>query len=172
MYIETQTDYLTDSLNNQARIFQPGEGEVLALGDSNVTLKITSEMTNDQLGVYEITLAPGTIGARLHYHRFTDETFIVTKGVLTIQLQDGEIEASEGSVAYAPRFTPHGFSNTSTKEAKLILLFNPGQKREGFFYGMKEVLSQTPVDPAQFLKLYSKYDSFPVDPSNTLPKVK
>lgn len=171
MFTETRVDYLTDNLQNNAIIFQPGEGEVLSVGDGNVTLKITSEMTNDQLGVYEITLGPGTVGARLHYHRFTNETFIVTKGVLNIQLQDQEIEAPEGAVVYVPRFTPHGFSNNSGSEVKLILLFNPGQQREGFFYGMKEILSQNPVDPAQFLKLYSKYDSFPVDAANMLPKV-
>lgn len=169
--MKRETDFLTDHLQNKAVVFNPEDGEVLALGGSKITLKVTSDMTNDQLGLYEITLAPGTIGARLHYHRFTDETFIVTKGTLNVQLEDREIEAAEGTVVYVPKFTAHGFSNISTQETKLILLFNPGQSREGFFYGMKKILGESPVNPENFMKLYNKYDSFPVDPQNLLPKV-
>jgi quercetin dioxygenase-like cupin family protein len=171
MITEAKTDFLTDHLQNNAVVFSPGQGTILSLGNGNITLKVTSDITNDQLGIYEITLGAGMVGAQLHYHRFTDETFIVTKGILSIQLSDREAEATEGSVVYVPRFTPHGFSNKSDKEVKLFLLFNPGQKREGFFYGMKEVLSQNPIDPGHFLKLYNKYDSVPVDPKNSLPKL-
>jgi quercetin dioxygenase-like cupin family protein len=134
-----------------------------------MTLKITSQLTNDQLGVYEITLSPGTTGAQLHYHRFMDEAFIVTRGVLTIGLIDGEKTAPEGTVIYAPRFTPHAFRNNSDQDVTVMLLFTPGQSREGFFRGLKETLSEKPVDPEKLLKLYNKYDSFPVDPNNMLP---
>ena len=77
---------------------------------------MTSGISNDQLGVYEIVLAPMSIGAKLHYHRYMDETFIVTKGVLTFQTGNKEFQAEPGTVAYAPRFSPHGFRNDTMKK--------------------------------------------------------
>ncbi|NIG55795.1 cupin domain-containing protein [Chitinophaga sp. Cy-1792] len=164
-----KTDYLEDQLINQATVFHPGEGERLELAGASFTFKVTSEMSNNQLGIYEIKLPPHTVGARLHYHRFMDETFIAQKGILTVYA-GGEIHHLEpGSVAYVPRFTPHGFANDTNEEVVLTLIFNPAEKREGFFRGMVDILSEQPVDPNKFLKLYNKYDSFPVDVNNVLP---
>ena len=55
--------YLVDELKDTAAIFKPGEGEVLEIGGSKITFKVTSSISNDQLGVYEIALAPHTVGA-------------------------------------------------------------------------------------------------------------
>ncbi|MRI01674.1 cupin domain-containing protein [Kriegella sp. EG-1] len=162
-------DYFNDQLENKASIIQPNEGEKLELSTIAITFKVTSEMSNDQLGVYEIMLPPMAIGAKLHYHRFMDETFIVNQGELTIQVGKEEYKAKPGTVAYVPRFTPHGFKNDTDKTVKLTLIFNPSQKREGFFKGLYETLNEVPIDPEKYLKLYNKYDSFPVDTSNMIP---
>ena len=167
--MKNEIDFLSDTLENKAVVFAAGEGEVLAMGGNSITLKVTSDISNDQLGVYEIKLAPATIGARLHYHRFMDETFIVRKGTLTIDLADGPVLAHEGAVAYIPRMTAHGFSNQSAGEVVLNLIFNPGQQREGFFRGLESILTEPVIDAAKYLKLYQKYDSFPVDVQNMLP---
>ncbi|MDN5203644.1 cupin domain-containing protein [Fulvivirgaceae bacterium BMA10] len=165
-----KTDFFNDILENKAAIVGPNEGETFTMNGLSLTFKVTSELSNDQLGVYEIILAPQTIGAKLHYHRFMDETFIVTKGVLTIQTGPNDEQlATPGTVAYIPRFTPHGFRNNTDEEVKVTLLFNPSQKREGFFRGLKETLGEQPIDPGKYLKLYNKYDSFPVDTSDMLP---
>ncbi len=165
----TDENYFEDILENKASIIQADQGENIELNTISITFKVTSEMSNDQLGVYEIVLPPMAIGAKLHYHRFMDETFIVNEGILTIQIADQEYQVKPGGVAYAPRFTPHGFKNDTHETVKLTLLFNPSQKREGFFRGLHETLSETPIDPEKYLKLYNKYDSFPVDPSNMIP---
>lgn len=161
--------FLKDDLKDAAVVFQPGDGEVLRMGGSKITLKVTSAISNDQLGVYEISLAPNTVGAQLHYHRFMDETFLVSEGTLTVKHGETEVEAEAGSVIYIPRFTPHAFANRSSKQAVVTLIFNPAQKREGFFYGLQRILTATPVNPDEYLALYSKYDSYPLDTSNMLP---
>jgi len=112
------------------------------------------------------------VGAQLHYHRYMDEVFIVSKGKMTIQLGGREIAVEEGAVVYVPRNTPHGFRNNSDEEAVITLLFNPGQSREGFFRGLGEILNAQPVDPGKFLQLYQKYDSYPVDGGNFMPGIK
>ncbi|WP_298531958.1 cupin domain-containing protein [uncultured Algibacter sp.] len=165
----TKENYFEDELESNASIIQPNEGEKLELSSISITFKVTSEMSNDQLGVYEITLPPMAIGAKLHYHRFMDETFIVNEGELTMQVGKEEYKAKPGTVAYVPRFTPHGFKNDTDKTVKLTLIFNPSQKREGFFKGLHETLNEVPINPEKYLKLYNKYDSFPVDTSNMIP---
>jgi len=164
-----KVDYFNDKLVNNGKVLFPGEGEKIEIGGLELTLKITSNDSNDQLGVYKIALAPQTIGAKPHYHRFMDETFIVNRGVLTIQVGDEEKDLPSGSVVFVPRFTPHGFANNTDENVEITLIFNPSQKREGFFYGLYETLTDEPIDPAKYLKLYNKYDSYPIDTSNMLP---
>ncbi|MBA4168447.1 MAG: cupin domain-containing protein [Chitinophagaceae bacterium] len=154
---------------NKASIFRPGEGDILDLNGGTITFKVTSSISNNQLGVYEITLSPKTVGAELHYHREMDETFIVNKGILTIQMSDEILEAEAGTVVYVPRLTPHSFKNNSDEDVTLTLIFNPTMGREGFFTGLKEILSEQPVDPEKFLKLYNDYDSYPSDAASMVP---
>ncbi len=161
--------YLKDELVDRAAVFKPGEGAALKFRGSTITLKVTSELSNDQLGIYEILLEPGIIGAQLHYHRFMDETFIVHKGTLTVKHGTKEVQAEAGSVIHVPRFTPHAFANNSSESVTLTLIFNPAEKREGFFYGLQRILNSTPVNPEGYLALYNKYDSYPVDVTNMLP---
>ena len=165
----TAPNYFEDELVDNATIIRPEEGENLNLNGLSVTFKVTSELSNNQLGVYQISLPPHTIGAKLHYHRFMDETFIVSHGTLTIEVGNKQQKAKPGTVAYVPRFTPHGFRNDTNETVNLMLIFNPAEQREGFFKGLYETLSEVPVDPEKFLKLYNKYDSFPVDVSNMIP---
>jgi len=121
-------DFFNDELQDDAIIIPSDGGEKFEMNGISITLKVTSEITRDQLGIYEIILAPMAIGAKLHYHRFMDETFIVTQGVLTIQAGPEEYKATVGTTAYIPRFTPHGFRNDTKEEVKIILIFNPAQK--------------------------------------------
>lgn len=162
-------DYFNDKLEDNGKILLPGDGEKISIGGLELIFKITSSDSNDQLGVYNINLAPQTIGAKPHYHRFMDETFIVNKGVLTIQVGNEEKNLPNGSIIFVPRFTLHGFANNTNGKVEVTLIFNPSQKREGFFYGLHETLTEDPIDPAKYLKLYNKYDSYPVDTSNMLP---
>ncbi|GGF73958.1 cupin domain-containing protein [Wenyingzhuangia marina] len=164
-----KTDFFNDQLENNTILISPNQGERYEIGNNSFTFKITSEHSNDQLGIYEIILAPMSIGAKLHYHRYMDETFIVKKGILTFETLEKNFQATTGSVAYAPRFSPHGFRNDTQEEVVLLLIFNPSSKREGFFRGLNEILNKTPIDPEKYLKLYNKYDSYPVDSSDMIP---
>ncbi len=156
-------DYLNDQLENEAKVILPDEGEWIAFGNSSVVLRLTSEDTNDRFGIYQITLDGGAEGAKLHYHRFMDETFIVEEGIVSLQAGTKKVDAVPGTIVYIPRFTPHAFKNMQSTPARVMLLFNPAEKREGFFKGLQQVLGSNPVNPQEFLKLYQKFDSYPVD---------
>ncbi len=164
--MKSKSELFEDVLKDNALVVMPDEGERFETNGMSINLKVTSETTKDQMGVYEISLAPKTIGAKLHYHRFMDETFIIQEGLVTMSLGKRTIVAEKGTVAHIPRFVPHGFRNDSDHPAKLLLIFNPAQNRENFFRGLHETLNERPVNPVKFLKLYEKYDSFPMEINN------
>lgn len=156
-------DFLNDQLEDRGLIINPEDGELLTFGNSSVRLQITSEDTNDQFGVYNIYLEAGAEGAKLHYHRFMDETFIINEGIVLVELGKRIHHAKPGSLVYVPRFTPHAFRNEQKVPASITLIFNPAQRREGFFMGLQQVLNSDPVKAEDFLKLYHKYDSYPIE---------
>jgi mannose-6-phosphate isomerase-like protein (cupin superfamily) len=164
----TSTDFNSDTLIDRSIIRLPDEGRKLSFDGSSTLFKITSDDSNDRLGVYEVTLVPGKTGAQLHYHRYMDETFIITQGILTVLLSDREEQAGSGSVMYIPRYTPHGFRNDTEEPVKLMLVFNPAHKREGFFEGLHMLVQESPVDTEKFHKLYQLYDSYPVGATEML----
>lgn len=161
--------FLEDKIEDKAVVFEPKQGKVLQIKGGSITLKVTSSISNDQLGVYEISLEPGVVGAQLHFHRFMDETFIVNEGSLTVSHGRTEVEARAGSVIYVPRFTPHGFANRSDRPVTLTLIFNPAQQREGFFFGLERIMNAEPVNSEELLALNRKYDTFPVDAAKLIP---
>lgn len=91
---------IADWLEDKLSVIGPHEGETLSTENITCRFKITSELSDHQMGLYEITLQPHTIGARPHYHRLTSETFMVTKGILTIQRKSETLEASAGTVIF------------------------------------------------------------------------
>ena len=62
--------------------------------------------------------------------------FAVLDGEFTFYI-DGRVTAvTAGGSAFVPRGVPHCFKNCSTREARMLILFTPGQI-EGFFdYGL------------------------------------
>jgi mannose-6-phosphate isomerase-like protein (cupin superfamily) len=156
-------DVFTDKLENKASIIQPGDGSRIHAGEGSCTFKITSDMTGGRLGIYEIVVPPRTVGARLHYHRYMDEVFIVNMGILTVDFGDETHHLTSGTTVYIPRFTPHGFSNNADEALVITLIFNPSEHREGYFNGLFELLQAESMDIPRFLQLAQKYDTHPLN---------
>ncbi|HEY3897017.1 MAG TPA: cupin domain-containing protein [Chthoniobacter sp.] len=158
-----ENPYSKDDLVDRAKVVGPKEGHAIRFKGATITFKVTSETSNDQIGVYEISLEPNKLGAPLHFHRFMDETFIVREGTLCVQHGREEVDAKAGSVIYIPRFTPHGFRNRSEAPVTFNLVFNPGQNREGYFLGLEQANKRDPADEAEFLALFHRYDNLPLE---------
>jgi mannose-6-phosphate isomerase-like protein (cupin superfamily) len=140
-----------------------GEGERLEAGGISCQFKITTDVTCQQFGIYELTLKPFTAGAGFHFHRSLDETFMVKSGAITIRTPEETIVATAGSMVYIPRRTPHAFSNDSSDVAVVLLSFTPGKGREDYFRGLFHAISTNGLSGGAFRELYEKFDnvSFP-----------
>lgn len=161
--MKSEEIFFEDVLVNNSLVLKNGDGEKLQANGNSVILKVKSEDTNDQLGAYEVNLKPSSVGAKLHYHRFMDETFIVLKGSPTVTMGEKEMVLSEGDLVFIPKFSVHGFRNDSDSHCKILIVFNPAMKREGFFRGLSNLLASDKFDEAKFKKLYNKYDSYLVE---------
>jgi quercetin dioxygenase-like cupin family protein len=64
----------------------------------------------------EVTLAPGSAGPPEHLHINFDESATITKGTLTVKLNNEVIEMSAGSRIRFPKEQYHTFSNNTNSE--------------------------------------------------------
>jgi mannose-6-phosphate isomerase-like protein (cupin superfamily) len=106
--------------------FGPGGGEYHIVA--------TAAETGNTHFAFEAIEPPGG-GPPLHIHTREEEFFLVLDGEVSFYIGGRVIHARPGESAFVPRGTPHCFKNTSTRDARLLVLFTPGGI-EGFFeYG-------------------------------------
>lgn len=137
----------------------PGEGESI-LGGA-VLFKAEAGDGDGTFSLSEATLPPGFPGPVLHRHERMLDSFYVLEGVLTVRLDDGEVEAGPGSFALVPPNTAHSFANRSEGTVRMLNLMAPG----GLEQYLKEVAAATTPgeapDPAVMARIASRYDFHP-----------
>lgn len=146
-----------------AVVSRAGEGEQLEIQESTVTFRLRTEQSDQRLGVYEIDLQPGMIGANPHYHSSIDETFVVLDGEVVVEVGHETQVLNRGDLAFVPRTVVHAFRNESHQRCRILLFFSPGKNREGFFYGLKELLEQEVMDMDLAQRINSRYDNIMVE---------
>lgn len=146
-----------------ASVLRAGEGRKVSIGALKVTYKVTSDQTEDRLGIYEITLAPRTIGATPHFHRIMTEVFHVVGGTLDLLVGDSEVSVGPGGVARVPPHIVHAFANRADEPAMFMLSFVPALRREGFFEGLAALFDAGRTsDRVAVLDVLRRFDQEPV----------
>jgi quercetin dioxygenase-like cupin family protein len=139
----------------EAKIVQPGEGELLDLGPSRSTVKAGVDDGMGSLAVLESTVQAGFPGPVLHEHEQMVDSFYVQGGTLTLTLDGGTVEAGAGTYALVPPGNPHTFSNPSDEPVSLLNLMAPA----GFERYLRDVAEGGgPLDPQKMAEIASKYD--------------
>ena len=111
----------------KAVVVSPGAGRFIAVGSAGtgVTVKASTAETGGLCTVWEGRVPPGTVGAGPHYHRERDEFFYVLEGEVVLRIGDERHTARAGTFAFVPRDTIHGFHNSSTASATLLVMHHP-----------------------------------------------
>ena len=155
----TPHDYLNDTLRDRAVIFPPGAGEVIHLSSGVLTFKVTSQLSNDQLGVYEIILQAKSTGAKMHFHRFMDETFLINKGILTVMLP---VPRWKKEALFIFRDLHRMASGTiRTIRRPLPYFFNPGRTGRAFSKGFARSCSNSLLTRKNFYGFTISTTAFP-----------
>src|SRR5262249_47935739 len=111
----------------QRERFGPGGGVYRIL--------MTAGETSGRHFGFEAIEPPGG-GPPLHTHANEDEHFTVVEGEVTFHIDGRSQTVAAGGTAFVPRGVPHCFKNCSNRQARLLVLFTPGDI-EGFFdYGL------------------------------------
>lgn len=77
------------------------------------------------MATFEAFEPPGG-GPPLHIHKNEEEFFSVIEGEITFYIGDPGEDGRTRGTAFVPRGTPHCFKNCSDREARLLILFTPG----------------------------------------------
>ena len=104
----------------------------------------TAQETTGRHFAFEAAEPPGG-GPPLHTHAAEDEYFVVLDGAFTFYIDGCVTTVTAGGSAFVPHGVPHCFKNCTTRDARMLIVFTPGQI-EGFFdYGLP-VDGQRPSD--------------------------
>jgi len=148
----------------KALIQKRGAGRTVSAGRMTVEYLATSDLTDDAIGIYLLTLAPHSPGAGPHFHERMTEAFHVHSGTLSMMVDGAPIEATPGDFVLVRPGTVHAFANKGDAPAVFTLTFTPALAREGFFEGMAALADADRMDDKEaMLALMAKFDQVPVD---------
>lgn len=125
----------------------PNEGKKWNVFADTITVKISSEMTNDAYSVSEDVTPPGQ-GAPPHMHHREQETFVVLEGEYEFQCGDRKFKGSRGSMVVLPKDIPHAFRNAGNTTGRSLVVLVPGGMEKVF-----EDLSAMPPGPPDLGKI-------------------
>ena len=120
--------------------------ESVRFGPGGGTYRVvtTAPETTGRHFAFEAAEPPGG-GPPLHTHAAEDEYFAVLDGEFTFYIDGCVTTVKAGGSAFVPHGMPHCFKNCTTRDARMLIVFTPGQI-EGFFdYGLP-VDGQRPSD--------------------------
>jgi quercetin dioxygenase-like cupin family protein len=109
--------------------------------------KLTSEDAAGALSVLELSALPQS-GPYLHVHHREDEWYYVLSGEFLFKADGEPHTLPAGASIWLPRGIPHVWANTTTAEAKLILVCQPGGF-EKFFEEMGNEMEKVDSSSAQ-----------------------
>ncbi len=138
-----------------ALVVLPSEGASIGpLG----RIKLPGDATHEHFSLVEHPIPPHALMAPLHAHTREDEYSFVLEGVVTLQMGDEVIRATEGTLVLKPRGIPHSFWNETDAPARLLEIISPAGF-EKYFQELALLLGHGGVpDAVKLAALYEKYE--------------
>ena len=135
----------------------------LRIGATTARFVATGSLTDGRFGLFRWDMTASSGGASPHYHRTISESFYVVSG--SVELYDGSawVAGRPGDFLYVPELGVHGFRNTSSEDASILILFAPGGPREDYFRELAERLAaKVDAGPEERAAFLARHDQFEV----------
>ena len=144
------------------RVLGPGDSERLYTArGSKMFFKALAEQDDGDFSLMERTLPPGGRKPPPHRHTNCSEAYFVLDGFVTVTVEDKELTVGTEGFVLVPRGTAHTFGNTSTAEARLLVIHAPAM--DAYFAGLHDLWNRDrPPSPEEERSLMS---SFGMDPA-------
>ncbi|KAI1079892.1 RmlC-like cupin domain-containing protein [Whalleya microplaca] len=138
--------------------------EKISLGPATIYLLEDGSSTDTRVGCMLMELPPGTAGPPMHWHRFHDECFLVTRGTVTFATPEGDVSAGVGEMVVVPPRAVHTFRNASLEvEAEFYMTATPGYYIDYFRALGKVTSTGQQVTEEQTKHLMELFGTFPPD---------
>ncbi|KAK2074659.1 hypothetical protein P8C59_008848 [Phyllachora maydis] len=129
---------------------------------STPRIEAGSAYTDNRVSSIVLELPPGASGPSMHWHRFHDELFLVTKGSLVFMTPEGDTQVAAGELMTVPPRAVHTFRNASeTESAECYMTATPGYYVDYFRMLAKTVEEGTKLTSTETRHLMSLFGTFP-----------
>lgn len=108
------------------QVFRAAEGKKYQIGRLAMSFKRTDDEDEGSYSLFE-TAEPIGAGAGVHRHPGFQETFIVTEGTFTFEVDAVTHDVGPGDVIVVPRGAWHGFRCTSPHPGRLLTISSPAR---------------------------------------------
>lgn len=110
--------------------------ERVAVGPTTIYIYEDGSRTDSRIGCMVLELPAGASGPPMHWHRFHDECFFITKGSVTFVTPDGDVVCGTGEMVTVPPRAVHTFKNASDAEdAEFFMTATPGTSGDDYHAG-------------------------------------
>jgi uncharacterized cupin superfamily protein len=116
------------------------------------------------LGVFELTVPPGSHVPPPHSHTDNEECVYVLEGTLRYSVDGESRDLKRGEWMSTPRGSVHQFSNTSPETARALIMLTPDIGAQ-YFHDVAAVANAGgPPDRVKLLDVMSRYGLVPAPP--------
>jgi quercetin dioxygenase-like cupin family protein len=141
----------------------PSGQESIMVGQMRIRYLIDGSATGG-LGVFELSVPPGSNVPPPHSHTRNEECVYVLEGVLRYAVDDDARDLRAGDWMFTPRGSVHQFSNPHEELARALIVLTPDIGAQYFRDVAAVVNAGGPPDRTKLLAVMSRYGLVPAPP--------
>jgi len=147
------------------KLYKRDASETLSVGAMTIHIFEDGSLTENRVSAVLLCVPAGRSGPPMHWHRFHDELFFVTKGTLRFVTPDGDVDASAGDLMTVPPRAVHTFKNPSeTEDCECLMTATPGHYVDYFRMLSNATAEGTKkIEPGVAQHLMALFGTFPPD---------
>jgi len=129
----------------------------IQIGGIGIRYLIDGTTSGAGMGVFELTVAPGSRVPPAHSHRDNEEMVYVLEGKLRYSVDDETRDLGPGERMYTPKGSVHAFANPHDAPAKALIILTPDIGAQ-YFRDIAEVVKVPgPPNPAAMAEIMTRY---------------
>ncbi|KAK3384544.1 RmlC-like cupin domain-containing protein [Lasiosphaeria ovina] len=146
------------------KLFKREAAETLRVGPMTIRVYEDGSLTENRVSGVLLEIPPGASGPPMHWHRFHDELFLVTKGTMRFVTPDGNVDASAGDLMTVPPRAIHTFKNASeTEGCECYMTATPAHYVDYFRMIAKATKDGNPIPSSDVKQMMALFGTFPPD---------
>ncbi len=136
---------------------QPQEQPVVTIGKLEIRYLIDGTVAGAGVGVFELTVPPGTRVPPAHSHSGNEEVVYVLDGVMRYTVDGETRDLQPGQRMYTPRGSVHAFSNPHDSTARALIILTPDIGLQYFRDIAEAAGAPGGPDPAKMAAVMARY---------------